>query len=403
MNDFVIVRIYEHDFEKFEVIKNDLDTLAKALGMNYEPIEGKYYVPDRKNKSEIAFRFISEIKKRPDREKIIFSVEHKIIPYEKIKGYAKHIVMDTTTEKFHFYENYFLETGKLPSPILVNEKMEVISGCYVYELAKKYKVTAVVYQNKDGEPFKKTIKGRHKKRDGFYKSKSYEWIYDLRKPVVAGNIVSVQKRCPVLVDERSYISGQSFCSEYKKVNNLIKKGRKNQMSGEIKLGSICRDKITKFEGVITGKITWMFGCTKYIITSQQLPESIKDVRNNFMGYSEGRLERVAGGDESLIIESSVGRQNDFFGKKCRDKVTGFEGICIGRSEWLYSCDQYGLEPLSKKNKVAATEWFDEGRIEVLENYIEPAEVKSEKSGGCEIDHFSEERMLGRLCDMVHMG
>jgi hypothetical protein len=73
------------------------------------------------------------------------------------------------------------------------------------------------------------------------------------------------------------------------------------------------------------------------------------------------------------------------GQKARDKVTGFEGIIVGRIEYLYGCDQYGLSPEAKDGKINDTMYFDEGRIEILGRGILPEEVQVEKKGGINRD------------------
>ena len=78
------------------------------------------------------------------------------------------------------------------------------------------------------------------------------------------------------------------------------------------------------------------------------------------------------------------RQKELFGKLCRDKVTGFEGVCTGRTTWMYGCDQYCLTPRVKedeKTKLNDGQWFDDGRVEVIEEVIKPEDVKVEKNGG----------------------
>jgi len=69
------------------------------------------------------------------------------------------------------------------------------------------------------------------------------------------------------------------------------------------------------------------------------------------------------------------------GKLGRDKVTGFEGIIIGKVTYLYGCNQYGLAPKAKNGKVEDSSWFDEGRIEIVGEGIRPSEVRSDKNGG----------------------
>jgi hypothetical protein len=54
------------------------------------------------------------------------------------------------------------------------------------------------------------------------------------------------------------------------------------------------------------------------------------------------------------------------GKKGQDKITGFQGIIIGRCEHLYGCNTYGLSTqVSKEGNRIQTEWFDEARIIII--------------------------------------
>jgi hypothetical protein len=71
----------------------------------------------------------------------------------------------------------------------------------------------------------------------------------------------------------------------------------------------------------------------------------------------------------------------FFGKKARDKITGFEGIITGKCEFLYGCNQYGITPPAKESETKSTQWFDDGRIEIIGEGVTPESVKTEKNGG----------------------
>lgn len=77
------------------------------------------------------------------------------------------------------------------------------------------------------------------------------------------------------------------------------------------------------------------------------------------------------------------------GKEAKDKITGFKGILIGRAEHLFGCHTYGIAPQNydaDKNKRGDTEWFDEGRIEIIGAGISPESVKVEKDGCDRRDH-----------------
>lgn len=69
------------------------------------------------------------------------------------------------------------------------------------------------------------------------------------------------------------------------------------------------------------------------------------------------------------------------GQKARDKVTGLEGILIGRCQYLTGCDQYGLVPPAKDGKIEGVQWFDEGRVEVIGVGVTAAEVTAPRNGG----------------------
>lgn len=54
------------------------------------------------------------------------------------------------------------------------------------------------------------------------------------------------------------------------------------------------------------------------------------------------------------------------GLKIRDRLTGFEGICTGRAEYLYGCAQLLLIPKKGKDgKFPEGVWVDEQRCEAV--------------------------------------
>jgi len=69
------------------------------------------------------------------------------------------------------------------------------------------------------------------------------------------------------------------------------------------------------------------------------------------------------------------------GKKATDKVTGFTGIIIGRSEFLSGCNTYGLAPrVGKDGNRIDTEWFDEDRIGIVGSGISKLEITGDENG-----------------------
>ena len=56
-----------------------------------------------------------------------------------------------------------------------------------------------------------------------------------------------------------------------------------------------------------------------------------------------------------------------FGKKARDKITGFSGTITGMNSWITGCDQILLQPpINEKGEWQESRWFDDSRIEVIE-------------------------------------
>ena len=52
------------------------------------------------------------------------------------------------------------------------------------------------------------------------------------------------------------------------------------------------------------------------------------------------------------------------GDKVRDEITGFEGVAVSRTEYLYGCVQIGVQPtgLTENGKPKELEYFDEQRL-----------------------------------------
>jgi hypothetical protein len=76
-----------------------------------------------------------------------------------------------------------------------------------------------------------------------------------------------------------------------------------------------------------------------------------------------------------------------FGKKAKDKVTGFEGIITAKCLYMYGCSQYLLTPpIDKDGKKRDGEWFDTGRIEIFDIAIEPKSVMADVNG-CDIREY----------------
>ena len=57
------------------------------------------------------------------------------------------------------------------------------------------------------------------------------------------------------------------------------------------------------------------------------------------------------------------------GQKGRDAITGFEGVIVGKVEYLTGCNQVLLVAPAKEGKGGESHWFDDSRIEVTDRSV----------------------------------
>lgn len=68
------------------------------------------------------------------------------------------------------------------------------------------------------------------------------------------------------------------------------------------------------------------------------------------------------------------------GDKARDKVTGYEGICVARTDWISGCARLTLQPpAGKDGKIPDAQTFDEPMLELVKAQVLP--TGPQKKGG----------------------
>jgi hypothetical protein len=70
------------------------------------------------------------------------------------------------------------------------------------------------------------------------------------------------------------------------------------------------------------------------------------------------------------------------GQKCKDRISGLEGVSIGRCEYLYGCVQVLVKPQElHEGQPVKGHWIDEPQLEGLEQVLpEPVEAKHGPQG-----------------------
>lgn len=72
------------------------------------------------------------------------------------------------------------------------------------------------------------------------------------------------------------------------------------------------------------------------------------------------------------------------GDRVRDKITGYEGVVIGITDWIFGCRRPIVqgEKLDNEGKVIETQSFDEPQLEVVARAVlEPMRPQVAPSGG----------------------
>ena len=80
------------------------------------------------------------------------------------------------------------------------------------------------------------------------------------------------------------------------------------------------------------------------------------------------------------------------GEKLRDKVTGFQGICISRGDHISGCNTYGVQPTMLKDGAPQdSKWFDEPRLESLGEKMFEIDTREKRTGADSIPQSTNQR------------
>lgn len=75
--------------------------------------------------------------------------------------------------------------------------------------------------------------------------------------------------------------------------------------------------------------------------------------------------------------------NENLGKRFRDIITGFEGVCTARAEYITGCDQYLIQPTARKadGDIMDSRWFDVQRCQEVN--AKPVVLDNGDTPGCD--------------------
>ena len=68
------------------------------------------------------------------------------------------------------------------------------------------------------------------------------------------------------------------------------------------------------------------------------------------------------------------------GDQLKDLITGFEGICTGRADYITGCNQYSLTTKIDKNSESRNMWVDENRLKLTKASALSLEIGKDPGG-----------------------
>jgi hypothetical protein len=139
--------------------------------------------------------------------------------------------------------------------------------------------------------------------------------------------------------------------------------KRKVISGNVEPGDTARCKVTQIEGVVVVRHDYLYGVPRIGIQPPGSHEG-KTHESLHMDLPQAELlEKNTVSRDGMIASRAVN-----LGDKCKDKISGFEGICTGMAVWLYSCTKVMLTPQkmeTKTYKPAESNWFDEPQISLV--------------------------------------
>ena len=147
----------------------------------------------------------------------------------------------------------------------------------------------------------------------------------------------------------------------------------------IKFGDKARDLITGFEGIVIGKIDYLYGCAHVQLAATEMKDGQPQKTQTF---DEQRVEVVEKG--ALKITPEPMECNFKLGDKVRDKVNGFTGIVLAINNQISGLRFATVEPDKlHEGKPIPAEAMETARLERVEEKEKPMsrDVKNPSPGG----------------------
>ncbi|MBS6196164.1 MAG: hypothetical protein KH828_11355 [Clostridiales bacterium] len=225
MNETLYVSFHSELSSITEDILEKLDALLFENGWKYSGFRNMYLPTDKRKRDEAMWQVLHTLKHTSWLKE--YKPQAFLGNMTNVCGLSQidiSSMSEPSKEKFQYYEDYYLRTGKLPHAIVVDENHLLRDGYTAYLLAQKYSISADVMEAWSWQPLKKLVYGKHvRQTDGTYQTKGsriYCWNYELKHPVLPGDILKVKTKNGldyIYVTNICYATGINECTAHRKV------------------------------------------------------------------------------------------------------------------------------------------------------------------------------------------
>ena len=239
MNELLQVYL-DADQNQLEIIISQIDNLLIKYGWRYLGFENFYGPVEAHDRDDTIVRACNALRHASWLKLFhpftVIGNEIRVCDIDKLC--TEHMVKPSE-ERYKYYENYYLKTNELPHAIIVDENRNLVDGYISYLLAKKYTVHPDIMEKWSDQPIRKIVLGRHVRKviDGYQIkcNKVFVWIYNIKDPVVKGDLLQVHTRKGldyIVVDSVSYVTGNEQCFKYNKVKSHMRINVKDEIIKE---------------------------------------------------------------------------------------------------------------------------------------------------------------------------
>lgn len=228
---YVYLKLKNRKAEEQLRLVNKMNEMLLSVGLKYSGLDNIYIPQDYKRRDDIVFEAIHMLENCEWLEGVYDQAMAGSRYYGKgLSDIDCSLMAWPKASKLAYYEDYYLKTGELPHSILVDENDRLADGYISYLLAQKYNLRKnmgkglEIYRVESDVPYKKIVMGRHVAFDNdsiiIKNEKYYRWIYDIKEPVVPGDILLVRAgkgKDFMVVDRIDHEAGNKNLSVYKKV------------------------------------------------------------------------------------------------------------------------------------------------------------------------------------------